>query len=352
MVNSLSPLFFCSMKPIDLILQARQGHPVAIGQLLSQALKLKPSDIEVHLKQGRLQVILRRSIKRAVAIPAIHQCLQPIGKPLIQQVRVVVLPATAPSPLWVETFPFTNTAPTVRDSTRPSSTQQSRPVVAANQAPAQTGSTKRPIARSSGVLPQWITDKPNPRQWLRFLQANFEPLKLGLIGLVALYGLLGSWSYNVADFINGSNRIMMFIHGANLIFHEAGHIIFMMFGPFMHIFGGSFNQILIPAIISGYFFMTGQRFSSAITLAWVGENFWDVSIYVKDASAMELPLLGGEGVLHDWNTLLEDLGLLQLDQLIGNLFFAIGSIIYLSAIGLGFYYARLSDRSHPTPPAT
>ncbi|MGI0493575.1 hypothetical protein ACN4EG_17480 [Alkalinema pantanalense CENA528] len=332
------------MKPNDLILQARQGDPAAIGQLLSQALNLKPSEIEVYLKQGRLQVILRRSVKRRVSIPTIHQSLQPIGKPLIQQVRVIVLPATAPSPLWVETFPLTPTPPPLSDSPRHPSAKRSR-TMDSNQASAHpAGSPQGARSPSAFSFPQWIANNPNPQQWLPFLQANFEPLKLGSIGLVAVYGLWGSWSYNIADFINGSNRIMMFIHGANLIFHEAGHIIFMLFGPFMHVFGGSFNQILIPAIISSYFFITGQRFSSAIALAWAGENFWDVSIYVKDASAMELPLLGGEGVLHDWNTLLDDMGLLPLDQVIGNCFFGIGSIIYLIAIGLGVYYAQLSDR--------
>ncbi|MBD2329320.1 hypothetical protein [Alkalinema sp. FACHB-956] len=338
------------MKQIDLLLQARQGDPIAIGQLLSQALKMKPSEITVHLKQGKLQVMLRRATPRPFAITTIHHSLQPIGKPLIQQVRVVALPPNAPAPLWVETFPLSPTPPLGHAHAKQSTHSASKPVDLRTTARPSPSKPRLPL-RSPLSLHQWMTQKPQPRQWWPFLQAHFDRFKLGIIGLVALYGLLGSRSYNVIDFMEGSNRIMMFIHGVNLIFHEAGHIIFMLFGSFMHVLGGSLNQILIPALISGYFFITGQRFSSAIALAWVGENFWDVSIYIKDASAMELPLLGGEGVLHDWNTLLEDLGLLQLDQLIGNLFFAIGSIIYLSAIGLGVYSAWLHDRSTPTPPA-
>jgi len=45
-----------------------------------------------------------------------------------------------------------------------------------------------------------------------------------------------------------------FIDNINLIFHEAGHIVFMFFGEFIHILGGTLLQIIIPSIFSLYFY--------------------------------------------------------------------------------------------------
>jgi hypothetical protein len=193
---------------------------------------------------------------------------------------------------------------------------------------------------SSARLPNWLAEKPNFHTYRRLLAENFN---LGrLVGIVPflLYGLFYARQYNIVDFLEGTNRIGQFIHGANLIFHEAGHILFMPLGEFMTILGGSLNQILIPAIICGYFFLNGQRYASAITLFWVGENFWDVSIYARDADSMALPLLGGNDEAHDWHNLLTMLDWLPYTQTISNAIYAIGSILYLIAIPSAFYFAQ------------
>jgi len=39
-----------------------------------------------------------------------------------------------------------------------------------------------------------------------------------------------------------------------------------------------------------------------VALWWVAQNLWNISVYVKDARAEELPLVGGGE--HDWNYLL------------------------------------------------
>ena len=96
----------------------------------------------------------------------------------------------------------------------------------------------------------------------------------------------------------------------NLIFHEAGHTIFSFFGEFIHIAMGSGFQVLLPLSIAGYFFYTRQRYAGAITLMWVGQNLINVSVYAGDAISMNLPLLGGDSVIHDWNWLLSTLGIL------------------------------------------
>ena len=186
-----------------------------------------------------------------------------------------------------------------------------------------------------------ISNKPTPAVWT----FKFETPKLVLIGFLLAYGLFGAQHYNFSDFINGTNPLMMFIHNVNLIFHEAGHTIFSMFGLFIKLLAGSGMQIAVPAVICGYFAFTRQPFAAAVALCWVGENFWDVSIYIKDAQEKALPLLGGEAVLHDWHMILMMLRQLRYDDAIGNATFAIGSVIYAFAIFVGVFYAQIQPRN-------
>jgi hypothetical protein len=104
--------------------------------------------------------------------------------------------------------------------------------------------------------------------------------------------------------------------------HEAGHLLFSYFGQFIMVLGGTMGQLLVPTAFTVYFYMRKEFYSSAVTLFWTGQNFFGISLYVKDAQAMVLPLVsvgGGDDTIHDWNYLLSKLGLLRWDQVIGNL---------------------------------
>jgi len=119
------------------------------------------------------------------------------------------------------------------------------------------------------------------------------------------------------------------LDGANLIFHEAGHIFLLPFGEFLHYLGGSLMQVAIPAFCAGYFWLHQQRASSAVTLFWAGESLTNVAIYVADARRMELPLIGGD---HDWNYLLDALNLLNHADSLGGFVFVLGVLTILAAI--------------------
>ncbi len=56
-----------------------------------------------------------------------------------------------------------------------------------------------------------------------------------------------------------SGGVVAFLHGVNLVFHEAGHLIFGFFGQFVGVLGGSLNQVLIPAICVVAFVRTHWR---------------------------------------------------------------------------------------------
>ena len=84
------------------------------------------------------------------------------------------------------------------------------------------------------------------------------------------------------------------LHLVNLIFHEAGHLIFAFFGDFITSLGGTLMQLIIPILcMITLFIKTNDPFGGSICFWWVGENFLDISIYMNDAERMWLPLLGG-----------------------------------------------------------
>ena len=74
-----------------------------------------------------------------------------------------------------------------------------------------------------------------------------------------------------------------------------------------------------------------------MALWWVAQNLWNVAVYVQDARAEELPLVGGGE--HDWNYLLGRLGLLQQDQLIGGGVRMVGILLYAWSGIMGWTYA-------------
>jgi hypothetical protein len=130
-----------------------------------------------------------------------------------------------------------------------------------------------------------------------------------------------------------------FIDNVNLIFHEAGHAIFSFFGEFIHIAMGSGFQILLPLSIAIYFFYLRQPFSGAMTLMWVGQNLINVSIYAGDSIVMQLPLLGGDNVIHDWNYLLTATNALRYTPEIATTLCTLGIITIGVGIALSFWFA-------------
>lgn len=134
--------------------------------------------------------------------------------------------------------------------------------------------------------------------------------------------------------INGS-----FMHLVDLIFHEAGHILFIPFGQFMTILGGSLAQLMMPMAVIGVFLLQQRdTFGASIGLWWLGQSVMDLAPYINDARAGELLLLGGTTGRdnpghHDWRNILGDLGLLEYDHLIaGGVNFMGEALILLSLV--------------------
>lgn len=140
----------------------------------------------------------------------------------------------------------------------------------------------------------------------------------GRAGLVAV---LVWFTWRFARVPLGPAVMDSFLHLPNLVFHEAGHILFSPFGRFLTVLGGSLMQLLVPAVLAIAFIRERQLFGAAVCVWWVGQSLVDLSPYIADARALRLVLLGGrtgaevEG--HDWEFILANLGLIHRDSLIG-----------------------------------
>jgi len=138
------------------------------------------------------------------------------------------------------------------------------------------------------------------------------------------------------------------IDGANLLIHEAGHVIFMPFGEYLMIAGGSLMQVILPAVFVFYFFYHGKVYSAALVMFWVGERLLNVSVYAGDSIKMQLPLLGGQDSVHDWNYLLDRAGLLAATPKIAMLIRLGGTLVILSGLYLALKNALTSKASNET----
>ena len=122
----------------------------------------------------------------------------------------------------------------------------------------------------------------------------------------------------------------------NLVFHEAGHVLFLPFGSFLTTLGGSLTQVLVPLACAAAFWTKADRFAAAAAVWWAGENLVDLAPYVGDARALQIVLLGGhtgaevEG--HDWEAILGALGWLPYDVALARGFRAAGLAVMLAAM--------------------
>jgi len=135
------------------------------------------------------------------------------------------------------------------------------------------------------------------------------------------------------------------IDNVNLVVHEAGHTIFMFFGELIHVLAGSFFQIAFPLVFVIYFFIWRKDlFSASLILFWVGQNILNVAIYMGDSIRLELPLLGGDSSIHDWNYILSYFNILKYTDTLSSLTYSLGFMVIISAAVLSIYFSWYSDK--------
>jgi hypothetical protein len=151
----------------------------------------------------------------------------------------------------------------------------------------------------------------------------------------------------------GTTASESFLHLPNLVFHEAGHVLFSPFGRFMTVLGGSLFQFLVPVILAVAFLRQRNPFGAVVCAWWAGESLVDVAPYIADARALQLILLGGstgaevEG--HDWEFILTQMGWLHKDVVLGTMAHRVGLGIMIASIAAGAVYL---SKKRPEPEAS
>ena len=191
--------------------------------------------------------------------------------------------------------------------------------------------------RVSGML-SLLTHVPERVDAIRFWG------RVALLGFFALWGLYLIWLDHRTGEIGAS-----FIHRPLLIFHEAGHVIFRLFGEWMMVAGGTLMQLIMPLVLAGALLLKNRDpFGASIGLWFFGVSLLDVAPYVYDAKKPVLTLLGGqtgEEGGHDWIYLLSSMGLLAKSQGIGWIVHKVGALVLLIALAWGAWLLNAQRRN-------
>jgi hypothetical protein len=185
-------------------------------------------------------------------------------------------------------------------------------------------------------------------------QIASDPLR-GVIRLARAAVLVGLvvWTWQFARVPMGAAAMQSMLHMPNLVFHEAGHVLFAFFGRFLGVLGGSLFQFALPIVLAGAFLKQHDPFGAVVCTWWAGQNLLDLAPYIADARRLQLVLLGGktgaevEG--HDWEYLLTELGWLRFDRALGLSAHRLGLIMMAGALIWGALYLARNRDEAPGP---
>ncbi len=186
---------------------------------------------------------------------------------------------------------------------------------------------------------------------IEFLLAPREQMdSVSCYGRMAALVLLAVWSWFLFGYDYRTAEInASFLHNIVLPIHEAGHVLFMPFGEFLTILGGSFLQLALPFGIGIAFILKNRdNFGAAVCLWWTGASVVDLSPYIYDSLYPQMMLLGGhtgEDGPHDWIYLLDTFGQLQHAQGWGTFAHVLGGLIMLAGVIWGALVLKAQRRS-------
>ena len=189
-------------------------------------------------------------------------------------------------------------------------------------------------------VPRDILDQEPGGPAALLLGVESETSMAAAVGRGIFLLLLAVWTTTLVGGVSAERVNSSFMHLPNLVFHEAGHILFVPLGRFMTVLGGSLTQVLVPLVCAGAFlWQTRDAFGAAVAIWWAGESLIDVAPYINDARALQMVLLGGktgaevEG--HDWEYLLNAMGVAHKDHAIAAIVQAIGTLTMIAGLVWG-----------------
>jgi hypothetical protein len=125
------------------------------------------------------------------------------------------------------------------------------------------------------------------------------------------------------------------LDNANLALHEAGHPALSLISDRLTVYGGTLMQLVFPLSAGFHFYRRGEALSVAFAVLWLGENLFNIAVYMADARVQILPLVGnGE---HDWTEIFSRWGVLDWDTGIAALVRVSGWLLIIAAgVWLGY----------------
>lgn len=133
------------------------------------------------------------------------------------------------------------------------------------------------------------------------------------------------------------------LDSANLVFHEAGHVVFGVLGDTAGLYGGVLGQLVFPLVVIAVAFFRRQAHGVAVGAIWAGQNLFNIARYMADARARELPLVGGGE--HDFERIFTRWGVLHRDVAIASTTRTVGWIVIAAALAwLAWRYRVCNER--------
>jgi hypothetical protein len=126
---------------------------------------------------------------------------------------------------------------------------------------------------------------------------------------------------------------------ANLAFHEAGHLLLGLLSTRLAVYGGTLGQLVFPIATAWHFRRRRHTLGFALAVAWGCESLLNIAVYLGDARALQLPLIGGldPATHHDWREILSRWGLLSLDTTLAGL---LSAGAWLGGVAVCFWLMR------------
>ena len=132
--------------------------------------------------------------------------------------------------------------------------------------------------------------------------------------------------------------------------HEFGHMIMMWAPGPVSALAGSAAQVLAPLGLAAYFLWRRDLFASTLMTGWAASSLNNVSVYIYDATRLQLSLWGdvdGTSAGHDWANILTKLKLIPHTDAITYAMRGLSVALFAGALGLavwGFVRARSAQR--------
>lgn len=174
---------------------------------------------------------------------------------------------------------------------------------------------------------------------------RYLPFGLRLLPLFIVAVILWQAADNASMFPPGKMSAPYYFYYMFIILpiHEGGHFLFMFFGYVLHIFGGSFWQVMMPALL----FIVALRQQSWWAWVWLtltGVHMIALSPYIYDAPYRTLQLIGPKSG-HDWWNLMNHFQTMDSSEGLADGLYWIGVLVGLGGLVGGVYTSiqRLQD---------